>query len=170
MGLARWLLTGGLLWQGGVMYRQSLERKVKYEAARAYANSMGKPLLVVGGPYGSNPLRHIFLTPAHGYGDVCLDIDPEACMNCPKGCKVEVADVRDIPYPDGYFASALVSHCLEHLDTVADCQQAWVELHRVSDAVFVAGPSKSSLLAWLIPDHHLWVEQQADGSLRVEQR
>lgn len=149
--------------------KQGQERKAKYTQALAYSELRKKPLLVIGGPWGSNPFRRLLNVPAHGWGDVCMDVDPTACAGCPRDCRVEVADVRDIPYPDRYFASVFCSHVLEHLPTIADCERAYRELHRVADTVFICVPSKQSILAWLIPTHHLWVKE-AEYGLEVEQR
>ena len=156
-----WLpLIGFGVWQAVVGLNQVSDRNQKYAAARAYADSVGKPMLMVGGPYGSNPLRGLFNMKAHGCGDVCLDIDPRACT----GCETVVADVRDIPFPDRYFASAFISHVIEHLPTVEDAGLAVNELMRVADRVWVAYPGKQSVIAHLIPDHYLWVTEK-DGYL-----
>jgi ubiquinone/menaquinone biosynthesis C-methylase UbiE len=80
-----------------------------------------------------------------------------------------VADVRDIPYPGGYFGAVFCSHVLEHLPTPEDACQAIKEMERVADRVFLVVPHKSSIIAWLHPDHHLWVT--VDGnSVTIEQR
>lgn len=160
---------GLLAWQGTVWYKQELERHSKYEAARAYAKSVGKPLLVVGGPLGGLN-RKLTGVQGHGYGDVCIDVDPAACAGAPSDCKVVVGDVRSIPYPDRYFGAAFASHVLEHLSTVAECERALAELRRVADAVFIAGPSKQAITGWVHPEHHLWVQQLPDGSVKIEQR
>lgn len=154
------MLAGLGLWQASVMLEQEFDRRRKYRAASEYARSRGKPLLVVGGPLGSSPFRHLLALPAHGHGDVCLDLDPAACGG--DGAVYSQSDVRNIPFPDGFFGSALVSHVMEHLPTVADCGRALDELLRVADRVYVAYPARQSLLAWIIPDHHLWVWQDND--------
>jgi len=161
-----WLRVGFGLWQGAVMLGQVAERREKYEAARAYAEAVGKPLLVVGGPYGDNPFRCLLGLAAHGHGDVCLDIEAGACEGAPE---TVVADVREGPFPDGHFGAALASHVLEHLPSRADCERAVRELQRVADRVYVAGPSRQSVIAWLVPGHHLWVEEEG-GVLYVEER
>lgn len=51
-----------------------LDRWRAFAEARAFADARGKPLLVVGGPYGS-PSRRIFGISAHPPGDVCADLD-----------------------------------------------------------------------------------------------
>lgn len=132
-------------------------------AARSYADQVGRPLLVVGGPYGyrgTGPL-HI---PLHECGDVCADIDQAPCA----GCNWIEADIRNLPFPDHYFGAALASHVLEHMETEEDAIRAWQELHRVSDRVWSPTPSKLNPWAWMNPRHHLWVH--ADGDILAVQR
>ena len=165
--LGRLFLTALVSQQGLTFYKQQLEREVKYQAAWTYARHINKPMLVIGGPWGgrSHLFKKLFGFKAHGCGDVCLDIDPMSC----EGCAYEYGDIRQIPFPDRYFGSAFNSHILEHMDTVADCEQAISELHRVSDMVFTCVPSKWSLTAWLHGDHHLWVTETPEGFI-IEQR
>ena len=56
------------------------------------------------------------------------------------------------------------------MPSAADCAQAYSELHRVADYVFVCLPPKSSILAWLSPAHHLWVKEVEEGTLEIEER
>jgi len=160
---AIWPVLIGLgCWQVGVNFEQLRQRKVQYNEARRYAEERGKPLLVVGGPWGASigyaPWR-IFNMQLHGYGDVCLDLSEQACQGAP--VKV-IADIKDIPYPDSYFGAAYTSHILEHMRSISECEDALDELLRVADAVFVAGPIKQDVKAWLTPAHHLWVQQHGN--------
>lgn len=149
-------LAIGLLTQQSMLAAMNLrEKRIIFQQAKDYAESLGKPLLVVGTPK---------ISLMHGCGDVTIDIDPGITP-----CDVEIADVREIPYTDGYFGAAYASHIIEHLATVDDAKLALNELHRVADQVFVVSPSKMSLPAWLNPDHHLWVTASGDGFL-LEQR
>jgi hypothetical protein len=148
------------LWQGSVMLSQAIERQAKYQRAREIADRAGKPLLVVGGPLGGNPFRGIIRIPSYPCGDYCLDIDPGSCEGC---SNIVVADVRDIPFPDRFFGAVLCSHVVEHMPTIDHAIKAIEELYRVADKVLVASPRKASILAWLIPDHFLWVRQDESG-------
>lgn len=146
---------------GGLVARESLqqvmelnERNLAFDRARQYADHLGKPLLVVGAP------KHRL---SHPCGDVTIDIQEHGW------CDVEIADVRDIPYPSAYFGAAHISHIVEHLPTINDALLALDELHRVADKVFVISPHKTSLIAWLVPSHHLWVTSMGD-ELIIEQR
>jgi len=145
-------------WQIGISLLSGAERNRKYAEAREYADSVNKPFLVVGGPWGMNPLRVALGIPAHGCGDVCLDTDAEACH----GCNTIEADVRAIPFPDAHFGAVICPHVLEHMRTVVDAAQAAQELYRVADKVWILSPSKAYLMAWLHPDHYLWVRQEND--------
>ena len=114
---------------------ESNERQKTYSQARMTADSLGKPLLVVGVP---KRLRE-----AHPGGDVTIDSD----LNVDAAMPYQVADVRNIPYSVKYFGAAFISHVLEHMDTPEDVKLAVDEMYRVADAVFVAGPHKNSIIA-----------------------
>lgn len=154
-------------WQAAVQLGQVAERQLNYRAAEAEARRRGKPLLVVGGPLGSNPLRRLLPLPAHPCGNTCFDLDPAACRHCRRSVQ---GDVRDLSmFRDRQFGVAFVSHVLEHMPTIEGLNRAVVELARVADVVYVVGPRKASLIAWLIPSHHLWVRVE-DGLVIAEQR
>jgi hypothetical protein len=155
----RWLLTaiaGTVLREGVQQSIEVKERRQVFNQARDYADSVGKPLLVVGSPkFRFN----------HPCGDVTIDISPEMA----KFCNGLVADIREIPYPNGYFGAAFASHVVEHLATIKDADAAFDEMERVADRVFIVSPHKSSLMAWIHPKHHLWVTPSGDGYI-IEQR
>ena len=146
-------------WQLAVWLSEIQDKNKKYRAASAYALEMGKPLLVVGGPWGNKRLRHWLKMPAHSNGDVCLDIDRRAIDSHPYGI---VASVTHIPLSDKSIGTAFASHLLEHLPTIDDAKKALAELNRVAEAVFIAYPSRQSIAAWIISDHHLWVWQKGN--------
>lgn len=166
MGLA---LVAVVAWQVAVHAYQLLQRSRVYTLARRHADVAAKPLLVAGGPYGASRgyfWWRILKLPPHGYGDVCLDISPKACKGAPKQV---IADVREIPFPDKYFGAAFCSHILEHMQNLKEGQKAVNELLRVTNKVFVLGPSKQSILAWLTSGHHLWAYQK-EGTIILEER
>lgn len=165
MSFARFLLLGLGVWQGEVVLGEAADRNKKYSEAEAYSKLVGKPFLLIGGPYGTSGLRHLFNLRAHGCGDQCLDINAIAC----KGCPTVVADIRDIPFEDGYFGSVLASHVVEHLSTVDDGVKAIQEMQRVGDKVWIAYPNKQNIIAQLHKGHHLWVWEEANG-FHLEQR
>lgn len=145
------------IWQLTVWFFETRDKKRKYHDAQAQAEKLGKPLLVAGGPWGALPYRYQFKVPAHGGGDVCLDIDWHALRGHPCGI---LSDVRHIPFRDECFGAVFASHILEHLSTVEDAVAALNELKRVSDTVFVVSPSRQSIAAWLKREHHLWLWQE----------
>jgi hypothetical protein len=157
--MVKWLLAGiaGIAIREGVQQSIELkERRQVFNQARDYANSIGKPLLVIGSPkFRFN----------HPCGDVTIDISPEMA----KFCDGLVADIREIPYPNGYFGAAFASHVVEHLATIEDAKAALDEMYRVAGRVFIVSPHKSSLMAWIHPGHHLWVTPSGDGYI-IEER
>lgn len=151
------ILLGVAAFETFVRIAEIVERQKAFTQARTYADGDDKPLLVVGTPR----LGWLY----HPCGDVTIDINPTRA----KYCDTQIADVRDIPYPNRYFGAAFVSHVLEHLPTVADAYTALGELDRVAEKVFVVSPHKSCLYAWIHPDHYLWLTQDGDDFI-IEQR
>lgn len=141
---------------GAVQLMEQGKRKTAYSAARESALLSGKPLVVVGGNKNRHPP-----------GDVCVDLNPGSCTGG-RFAYIQ-ADIRRIPLPDGYAGAVYASHVLEHLPTVEQAQLALAELSRIGGDVYVVAPSKLDPIAWIHPDHHLWVHAGASG-IRFEQR
>ena len=154
--------------QAVVMHSEARERSAKSDLAERTARSLGKPFLVVGGPWGDNPFRKVMNIQYHACGDFCVDLDPEACSKC--DTRFVQADIRDLPFANKQMGAVLCSHVLEHMPSAQDCSQAWRELHRVAERVFICVPSKQSVIAWLVPDHYLWVQEVGTRTLKVEER
>lgn len=152
-------------WQGTLTLQKNAERTRKFQEAESYARSVGKPLLVISGPYG-NTLYRWFNIKAHGCGDVCLDIHAEACTGCPLTI---VGDIRSIPYPDKYFGAAFAAHVVEHMPTVQEGAQAINEMARVADRIWIVVPGKLQFQGVFHADHHIWVTE-APGGYVLEQR
>ncbi len=167
VGFAKVLVFALVTHQGYAMVRQYSESHDKYNTAVKLSQKADKPLLVVGGPYGSNGFRRMFSIANHGYGDTCVDLDPRACTGSKRFVQ---ADIRSLPFSNKEFGVAYCSHVLEHMPNVPDLQKAYSELKRVADAVFICVPRRDTLLAWLAPDHHLWVKELNDHELWVEDR
>jgi len=147
------------MWQLAVWISETRHKNRKYESAATYAKKMNKPLLIAGGPWGTKEIRRFLNTPAHGNGDICLDIDPCAFHDHPRGV---IADVTQIPFSAKSFGAAFASHLLEHLSTTEDAKRALAELNRVAEAVYIVYPSKQSIGAWVKQEHHLWVWQKGN--------
>jgi hypothetical protein len=153
-------------WQLAVWLGEVGDKNRKFRAASAYALKKNKPMLVAGGPWGNKSARRWFNIPAHGNGDVCLDINHRPIQGHPCGV---IATVTDIPFRHKSFGAAFASHLLEHLPTVAEAEKALDELNRVAEAVFIVSPSRQSISGWLTPGHHLWVWQK-NGTTFLKQR
>jgi ubiquinone/menaquinone biosynthesis C-methylase UbiE len=102
------------------------------------------------------PFRRYFNKPAHGSGDVCLDIDRQALVG---QSGAVVGSITHLPFANKVFGAVFFSHVLEHLPTTDDAKLALEEMKRVADSVFIAYPSKQSIAGWIVRDHHLWVWQ-----------
>lgn len=155
------LAGAAAIWQLVVLVFETRDKNRKFRAATEHAKLQTRPLLVVGGPWGSRPARRFFNKPAHGDGDVCVDIDPNALYRHPAGV---VASVTHIPFGDGVFGAAFASHLLEHLPTTDNARLALAELHRVADRVFIVYPSRQSMGGWLHPEHRIWVWQKGEDT------
>lgn len=154
------------LWQLAVWFYEIHDKNQKYKAAAEQTARSGKPMLVIGGPWGGKQYRHWINKPAHGGGDVCMDIDPHAIQGHPCGI---IASVTNIPAGDKLFGAAFASHLLEHLPNSDDAVAALTELHRVAEKVYICYPSKQSIGGWITKGHHLWINQQGDMTT-VEER
>ena len=157
---------GVVSWQVVVWSGETLQKNRGYKAAVAHARKAGKPLLVAGGPWSDRGIRRWLKMPAHGGGDVCLDIERRAFEGHPCGV---LADISRIPFCDKAFGAVFASHILEHLPSTYHADRALDELSRVSESVFLAYPSRQSIGAWLHPGHCLWVWQKG-GAIYLEQR
>jgi len=143
------------LWQLIVWLIEIHDKTRKYKTALACARNSGKPFLV-GNPWGVKPFRRFFNKPAHGAGDISLDIDRQALKGQPGAV---VGTITHLPFADKAFGAVFFSHVLEHLPTTDDAKRALEEMKRVADTVFIAYPSKQSIAGWIVRDHHLWVWQ-----------
>ncbi len=148
------------------------KRDTLYRKALAIARRRGRPLLVVGKPFGWDKSKDAgswvpwSKTGAHPCGDVTLDI--RGVPECPVSIAADASDLSHIP--SGTFGAVFVSCTLEHIDNL---KGAWSELHRVSTlkgespAVFVVHPQPWSFFAHLEPSHK-WVISKADqGQLKA---
>lgn len=160
------ICVGAVSWQLAIWLSENRYKNKQCRAAIECSRKLNKPMLVAGGPWGGHSLRRRFRLPAHISGDVCIDINPNAILDYPNGI---VANVTFLPFPDKIFGAAFASHLLEHLPDTTSAKQALTELSRVADGVFIAYPSRQSLAAWLIPDHHIWVWQK-NGAVYLKQR
>ena len=157
---------GAISWQLAVWSGETSQKNKRYKAAVSCCRRYGKPLLVAGGPWSNRGIRRKLNMPAHGDGDVCLDIERRAFEGHPRGL---VADVTQIPFQDKVFGAVFASHLLEHLPSIYSASKALDELHRVAETVFIVYPSRQSVGAWLHRGHHLWIWQKGN-TIYLKQR
>jgi hypothetical protein len=160
------ILLGVVVWQLAVWSGEISQKNKRYKAAVSCSRKLGKPLLVAGGPWSNTGIRRWLNMPAHGGGDVCLDIARRAFEGHPRGL---IADVTQIPFFDKAFGAVFASHLLEHLPSISSANRALDELNRVAEAVFIVYPSRQSVGAWLHRGHHLWVWQKGN-TIYIKQR
>jgi len=156
MGIGWTVVKLLVAYEGGMTIRENAERHKYYNQARQYADSVGKPLLVVG-------MKRFFWQPPNG--DITVDIDPEV-QNIPGGVW---SDEREMPFEDKTFGAVYNAHTLEHLPTVEDVEIAVNECLRIADIGVFLAPSPYSMIANMFcPAHHLrlWFDQ-TNNRIRV---
>jgi hypothetical protein len=127
-----WLALGPRRWR----------RQEGYAAAKARAEELGLPLLVVGAP--SAGFVNVALTD-YGCGDLCVDL--EGCPGCERAVTGRAEDVLPM-LPDGS-AVAFVSCTLEYVD---DVERVWRELRRIAGReVYAVTVEPWSLTAFFFP-------------------
>ena len=148
------------------------QRDLLFRQALRVARSRGRPLLVVGKPFGWDKDRDAGAwvpwsrRGAHPCGDVTLDV--RGAPECPVSLKGDASDLSSIP--TGAFGAVFTSCTLEHIERLPS---AWAELHRVSSlpgeapAVFVVHPQSWSLFAHLEPAHRWLISEADQGRLRA---
>jgi hypothetical protein len=157
---------GVVSWQIAIWSGETWQKHKRYKAAVSCSQKLDKPLLVAGGPWSNTGIRRWLNMPAHGGGDVCLDIERRAFDGHPYGV---IADVTQIPFSNKAFGAVFASHLLEHLPSTYSANKALDELNRVAEAVFLVYPSRQSVGAWLHRGHHLWVWQEGNA-IYIKQR
>ena len=138
---ARDIAVSWAAWEAAWWAHSRWERGAQWKKARALADAVRKPLLVVGAPMGMYPC-----------GDVSVDVNASTIeKSCPVG-GVE-ASVESLPFTDKQFGAVYVSHVLEH---VCSPEEALAELQRVADHVVVSYPRWWRAITWFSPGH-TWV-------------
>jgi len=160
MGVVGWLCAWAV---GGYAFDVLHRSRQAERAARAYCDSVDKPMLVVGAGTPNSSLRALILGPQRS-GDVNLDLAGHAACPTPAElyasapvtagqtgppvCKGNALDLS--AYPDGFFGAILATHVLEHL---SDPEVALAEWTRVADRAYVVTPQWWTLHAWSHSGH-----------------
>ena len=123
-------------WEVAWWIRRKEERARLFRTARAHANAIGKPLVVIGAP-NSGPTR------GPGCGDICVDIAPPSCPN-----QIQCDITKCIPLRNDS-AVCFVSCVLEYVN---DYERAWQELQRIAPGrVYNCRVEPWTLTAYLYP-------------------
>jgi hypothetical protein len=109
-----------LVWEGGWWVRRLWRRKAVFARARAVADRLGKPLVVVGAPGGG-------VTAGYSCGDFTIDIDAKAVSACPN---YYVFDLNKDRLPFQNDSVVVFQSCT--LEYVRELDYALGELRRVS--------------------------------------
>jgi hypothetical protein len=123
-------------WEAAWWARRRVRRSTIYEQARAAANELGRPLVVIGAPDGG-------VTAGYGCGDVTFDLAPSSC---PNAMRVDVT--KRTPLAD----NSCVVFCSCVLEYVHDVDAALAEIRRISGGhAFFVGVPPWTLTAYLYP-------------------
>lgn len=147
--MKRWHLIAAWI-VGGYVLDVLLRTKVAERSARAYCDSVGKPLLNVGSGTRTSSLAAFLMGPSR-VGDVNLDIAATAECRVERGSEPCHGDAHDLSrWPDKFFGAVVGCHVAEHLDDPVRAIQEW---RRVADRVYVVTPSPLTFHAYAHPGH-----------------
>lgn len=129
-------------------YRQ--HRRVRmYEQARARANELRKPLIVVGDPSHGRGSQFFTSLGMKNYGCGHETVDLTGAPSCPNGVKSDLyAYLREKPSNYGVF---FISCVLEYVPNIAETVQ---ELERVASDIYVLTVNPYCLAAYLYGDQY----------------
>lgn len=132
------LISVGALtaWETGWWVWRRHLREQQFACAKAEAQKLGKPLVVVGAPDGG-------VTAGYGCGDVTVDISGSDCPN------VLRADItKPLPFAD----DSVVVFVACVLEYVSDYAAATTELRRIAGQhLYIVRVEPWTLAAWLYP-------------------
>lgn len=136
---------GVAAWEVYWWHRRNVRRVQSFAEARALADALGKPLVLVGAPDGG-------MTSGAGCGDVTIDL---AGSSCPNSLRADVT--RPLPFADDS-AVVLVQYVLEY---VGDYGAALRELRRIAGPnLFVERVQPWTLTSLLYPGAQRTVPEQ----------
>lgn len=151
------LLLAG--WELGTAALRLMDRKRIFAEAQARAAELGRPLVVVGDPFGGGFTR---LFPAYTCGDLCVDLN--GCPKCPEQLAADITKDK-LPLCDDS-AVVFVSCVLEYVD---DIQAAWRELRRVAGPeLYLVRVGGWSLSSWLFPGAKWILSQVPEGGILAQ--
>jgi len=156
MSLVKWLVGGAI---ASYVLDVPVRRALGAQAARAYANARGLPLLNVGAGTSESALFGATL-----YGDVNLDLNGR--RDVPHGTPgvVTYADAENLSaFKTGSFGAVFASHILEHLPHPERALQEWLRVVGGDPkALFIITPSWWAPHTWLHAGH-MWYFPDGQG-------
>jgi hypothetical protein len=130
----------GAAWELCQNFARQYQRREGYKAARARADKLGRPLVVVGDP-AWGPSSRVF-GPNAGYGDVCLDLTgcpgatvSDSTQNNRKGLPVVTVKGDAIPELRKMGDDTAVVFCSFVLEYVDDVREFYREMRRIAGDV-----------------------------------
>lgn len=130
------LLAAVAAWEGLWWLGRRDTRSRVFDRARARAEQLGRPLVVVGAPDGG-------VTAGYGCGDVTVDL---AGSTCPNALAADIA--KPLPFADDSVV-VFVSCVLEYVD---DYEGSMRELRRIAgEQLFIVRVEPWTLTAFLYP-------------------
>lgn len=124
------------LWEGGWWLRRRQQRSTMYAQAKAEAQRLGRPFVVVGAPDGG-------VTSGYSCGDVTVDLQKSSCPN-----SIQADITKKLPFENDSVV-IFVSCVLEYVDDYAG---AMAELCRVSGGhMYIVRVEPWTLTAYLYP-------------------
>lgn len=124
------------LWEAFWWARRRAKRGEMFRLARARADALGRPLVVVGAPEGG-------VTAGYGCGDITIDLAPSKCPNSIQA---------DITQPLSIADDSVVVVVMCVLEYVSDVNAALAELNRISGGnLFVVRVEPWTLTSVLYP-------------------
>lgn len=127
---------GAASWEIGWWLKRRSRRAEVYKLARARADILKRPLVVIGAPDGG-------VTAGYGCGDVTVDIAPSVC---PSALQADIT--KPLPFKD----NTVVVFCSCVLEYVSDAEAALKEILRISGGnAFFVGVEPWTLAAYFYP-------------------
>lgn len=155
--MIRELLLGMAVIEGATAWHRLNARQDQYAKAMDRARACGRPLVVVGVPTR--------LTPAHGYGDVCVDlVRGDECLISVR------ADLTKGPIAS-IASDSVVVFCACVLEYVTDPYAVWAELVRMAgnaDRIYLVTVEPWTLTGVLFPGTR-WIITRDGPTIHAEE-
>ena len=126
-------------------YTRYIKRRRVFSIAKSFAESSGKPLMVIGDPWNGSTNK--IFGPSYECGDVCIDLT--GCPNCIHGIKSKIENYLPSVPSDSYVI--FISCVLEYVDS-GKIDYIFSEIQRVSGGdYYIVSVEPWTLTALLYP-------------------